>query len=139
MEVIMLNLQCEAARSLNHALRANAIFSAVSGLIIVFLHATVLQWLGISGISIMALGAGLVLFSAYLFWMSGREQLQKSLVIGVIAGDWAWVMGSVLLIAFKADGFSTFGLFLLTDVALLVMIFAIWQQRALTRLASAVN
>ena len=129
----MLNLQHESARSLRNALRANAIFSGVSGLLILILHNQVLNWLGLSGINIMVLGAGLVLFSAYLFWMSNRDQVDKSMISGVIGGDWLWVLASAVLLAFKADVFSTFGIFLFADVALLVMIFAIWQQSGLRR------
>ena len=134
MEIIMLDLQHETARSLTNALRANAVFSAISGLVIVFLHDQVLQWLGISGVNIIGLGIGLVLFSAYLFWMASRATLPRSRVSGVIAGDWAWVVASTVLLFFRAEMFSTLGIFLVADVALLVMVFAIWQQRGLSRL-----
>ena len=132
MEKIMLNLQHETARSLRNALRANGIFSGISGLIIVLLHSQVLNWLGISGVNIMAIGIGLILFSTYLFWMSSRREIDKSLVSGVIGGDWAWVLASAVLLAFKGSMFSILGVFLVTDVAILVMVFAIWQQRGLT-------
>ena len=127
----MLDLKSETARSLRNALRANAVFSGLSGLVIVFLHGQVLGWLGLAEINIIVLGAGLVLFSAYLFWMSSREQLDKSMVTGVIGGDWLWVVASAVLLVFKWQMFSTLGVFLVTDVALLVMVFAIWQQRGL--------
>jgi hypothetical protein len=132
----MLNLQSESARTLRNALRANAVFSAISGLIIVFAHDQVLQWLGLSDISIVALGIGLMVFSAYLFWMSSRQALQRDLVTGVIAGDWAWVAASVALLVFKGGMFSTLGLFLVIDVAVVVMIFAIMQQRGLARISA---
>jgi len=127
----MLNLKSETARSLRNALRANAVFSGLSGLLIVILHSQVLLWLGLVEINIMVLGVGLVLFSAYLFWMGSREQLDKSMVTGVIGGDWLWVVASAVLLVFKGEMFSTLGVFLVTDVALLVMVFAIWQQRGL--------
>jgi hypothetical protein len=135
----MLNLQSESARTLRNALRANAVFSAISGLIIVFAHAQVLQWLGLSDISIVALGVGLIVFSVYLFWMGSRQELQRDLVTGVIAGDWAWVAASVALLIFKGGVFSTLGLFLVIDVAVVVMVFAIMQQRGLKQLASATD
>ena len=132
----MLNLQHETARSLRNALRANGIFSGISGLIIVLLHSQVLIWLGISGVNIMAIGIGLILFSTYLFWMASRAALPRTLIKGVIGGDWAWVLASAVLLAFKGNMFSTLGIFLLTDVALLVMVFAIWQQRGLKRVTA---
>ena len=129
----MLNFNHESARGLINALRANALFSAISGLIIVFLHDQVLQWLGIGGVNIIGLGIGLLLFSTYLFWMASRDVLPRSMVSGVIAGDWAWVIASAILLVFKAEVFSTLGIFLVADVALLVLVFAIWQQRGLKR------
>jgi len=132
----MLNLQSETARSLRNALRANAIFSGISGLLITFMHSQVLILLGISDVNIMVIGIGLVLFSAYLFWMSSRQQLDKSMVTGVIGGDWLWVLASAVLLIFKASMFSTLGVFLVADVALLVMVFAIWQQRGLSRVTA---
>lgn len=133
----MLNLHHETARSLRNALRANAIFSGVSGLLIVLFHNQVLQWLGLGEVNLLAVGAGLVLFSVYLFWMSNRQNLPRSLVSGVIAGDWAWVLGSVVLLVFKAGIFSSLGVFLIAEVALVVMVFAIWQQRGLTQTMAA--
>ena len=131
----MLNIKQDSARGLRSALRANAVFSAISGLLIVFAHDQVLAWLGINGLNISAIGGGLILFSAYLFWMSSRTSLLRVLVSGVIAGDWAWVAGSAALVIFKAASFSTMGLFLIVDVALAVMVFAIWQQRGLKNAA----
>jgi len=128
----MLNMQTKNARSLRHALRANAIFSGLSGLVIVFLHGQVLTWLGISGVNIAFLGIGLVLFSIYLFWMSSREQMDKSMVVGVIGGDWLWVLASAVLLLVQAGAFSTLGMFIVADVAVVVMVFAIWQQRGLS-------
>ena len=133
----MLNLQHENARGLVKALRANAVFSALSGLVVVFLHDQVLSWLGMSRVNIMGIGIGLVLFSAYLFRMANREELDKSMVVGVIGGDWAWVLASAVLLAFKSSWFSMPGVFLVADVALLVMVFAIWQQRGLSKLTAA--
>ena len=103
----MLNLQHESARSLRNALRANGIFSGISGLMIVILHSQVLNWLGIGGVNIIVVGVGLILFSAYLFWMSSRREVDKSLVSGVIGGDWAWVLASAVLIVLKGSMFST--------------------------------
>ena len=136
MEIKMLNLQHKSARGLKNALRANAIFSVLSGLFIVFGHDLVLQWLGLSDINIMVIGVGLVFFAVYLIWMAVQKGIPRSMVSGVIAGDWAWVVGSVVLVVLKSGIFSTFGLFLVLDAALVVMIFAIWQQRGLVRITT---
>ena len=94
-------------------------------------EALLLQWLGISGISLWPLGAGLTALAGYLFWMSRSTRMPEALVKGVIWGDWAWVAGTAALLAFKADRFSGLGIILLLDVALVVAVFAVLQARGL--------
>jgi hypothetical protein len=130
-----LNLTDSSSRSLRRALRGNALFSAFCGAMILFAQPTVLSWLGLSGIDIRPVGAFLLLFAAYLVWMSRQQRLPRVLVAGVIAGDWAWVAGSVYLVALNPALFSTMGLLLVLDVAVVVMVFALLQARGLKKLA----
>ena len=132
----MLDLRIESATTLRNALRSNAAFSGVSGGIIVLMHTQVTGWLGLAGLNISLVGYALLGFTVYLFWMSSRKQLQRALVTGVIAGDWSWVVGTAVLLALKSSSFSTLGIVLLIDVAIVVVVFAIWQQRGLRRLVT---
>ena len=126
-----LNLKDRSAAKLRKALQANAVFSVVSGLLIVVAEPLVLGWLGLEDVGIWPVGAMLIGFSGYLFWMSRNSRVPGALVQGVIFGDWAWVGGTALLVYLKASLFSGFGLFLLLDVALIVSILAIMQTRGL--------
>ena len=126
-----INLKENHANKLRRALLGNAIFSGFSGATIVLAEPLVLGWLGLREISIWPIGAGLLIFSAYLFWMSQSTKLPGELVTGVILGDWAWIAGTVVLLLLKAQLFSGFGIFLLLDIALVVAIFAILQARGL--------
>ncbi len=126
-----LNLKDSSAAKLKKAIQANAIFSAVSGLLIVLAEPLVLGWLGLEDVGIWPVGAMLIGFSGYLFWMSRNSRVPGALVQGVIFGDWAWVAGTALLVFLKASLFSGFGLFLLLDVAAIVAVFAILQTRGL--------
>lgn len=126
-----LNLKDKSAAKLRKAIQANVVFSVVSGLMIVLAEPLVLGWLGLEDVGIWPVGAMLIGFSGYLFWMSRNSRVPGALVQGVIFGDWAWVGGTALLVYLKASLFSGFGLFLLLDVAVIVSILAIMQTRGL--------
>ena len=126
-----LNLKDRSAAKLRKALQANAVFSVVSGLLIVVAEPLVLGWLGLEDVGIWPVGAMLIGFSGYLFWMSRNSRVPSALVQGIIFGDWDWVGGTALLVYLKASLFSGFGLFLLLDVAVIVSILAIMQTRGL--------
>ena len=126
-----INLKENHASKLRRALLGNALFSGFSGALIVLAEPLVLGWLGLQKISIWPIGAGLLIFSAYLFWMSQSTKLPGVLVKGVILGDWVWIAGTAVLLLLKAQLFSGFGVFLLLDIALVVAIFAILQARGL--------
>ena len=126
-----LNLKDSSAAKLRKAIQANAIFSAAGGLLIVIAEPLGLDWLGLEGIAIWPVGAMLLAFSVYLFYLSRNSRVPGTLVQGVIFGDWAWVGGTALLVYLKANLFSGFGVFLLLDVAAIVAVFAIMQTRGL--------
>ncbi len=126
-----LNLKDKSAAKLRKAIQANVVFSVVSGLMIVLAEPLVLGWLGLEDVGIWPVGAMLIGFSGYLFWMSRNSRVPGALVQGVIFGDWAWVGGTALLVYLKASLFSGFGLFLLLDIAAIVSILAIMQTRGL--------
>lgn len=128
-----LDLTEYSSRSLRRALLGNALFSAISGSLILIAQPLVLSWLGLTGADIRPIGAFLLLFAAYLAWMSRQRRLPRVLVAGVIAGDWTWVLGSVALVVLKPALFSTMGLLLILDVAAVVLAFALWQSRGLKK------
>ena len=132
-----INLKENRANRLRRALLGNSIFSAVSGALIVLAEPLVLGWLGLQEISIWPIGAGLLFFSAYLFWMSQSTKLPGALVKGVILGDWAWIVGTCFLLLLKAKLFSGLGVFLLLDIAFVVAIFAILQARGLKTVSAS--
>jgi len=131
MIVMYLNLTNSSASKLRNAILANAVFSGISGLLILLAEQKVLGWLGLEGIGIWPVGAMLIGFSLYLLWMSKSSRVPGVLVQGVIYGDWAWVGATALLVYLKANLFSGFGVFLLLDVAMIVAFFAIMQTRGL--------
>jgi hypothetical protein len=132
-----INLRENQAIKLRGAILGNALFSGLSGALIVLAEPLVLGWLGLQEMSIWPFGAGLLLFSAYLFWMGQSTKLPGALVKGVILGDWAWVAGTAVVLLLKAKLFSGFGVFLLLDIAIVVAIFAILQARGLKTVSAS--
>jgi hypothetical protein len=131
-----INLKSNSAKNLQRALLANALFSGFCGGLILLAESTVLGWLGIEGLGIWPIGALLLLFSAYLFWMIRQRRLPRILVSGIIGGDWVWVLGSAVLLVLNAGLFSTTGVVLILDVAVVVAIFAVLQQRSLKKVTT---
>jgi hypothetical protein len=127
-----INFRSMPAQTLRRALLANAIFSVICGSLMVFAEGSVSSWLGFNGSGILPIGAFLLVFAVYLVWMANQSSVPTHLVSGVIAGDWAWVLGSVLLLLLRSELFSWTGKLLIIDTAVVVAVFAILQRRGLS-------
>ena len=134
-----INMKSITAQKLRRALLANAIFSGISGSLMVFAEPAVLSWLGLSTISIRPIGIFLLVFSLYLIWMANHGRVTKSSISGVIAGDWAWVLGSIILLVLKGSMFSWLGILLVTDVAVVIAVFAILQGLGLRQASGSLH
>jgi hypothetical protein len=85
----------------------------------------------LEGLSIWPIGLMLVLFSGSLVWMASRQYVADSAVRSVIRSDWAWVAATALLLALAGRMFSSIGVLILVDVAVVVGLLAFLQQRGL--------
>ena len=73
------------------------------------------------------LGAGLILFSILLVFITKSRQLKKRLVIDIVIADIAWLIGSALLIIFFQPYFTLAGMLIIVAVGVFVAIFAAGQ------------
>jgi len=121
------------ASFLRKALRANAIFSGISGatfLIASGLVAVMLDAYDHIG-RIHLVGASLVAFSGFLFYLASRDSIAEPVVIAVIAADALWVGGSWLAItAGMTSGGGTWAVAIVADI---VTLFAILQWLGLRK------
>jgi hypothetical protein len=131
-----MNSGCEErACLLRKALIANALFSTVSGLAILFAQGSVSRILGISkNIGLAILGLGLLVFAGTLLINARRQQVKTSDAWIAVVLDFAWVIGSYVLI-FVAP-FTTEGKWVVGVVAELVLLFAILQFVGIRRIQS---
>jgi hypothetical protein len=126
-----IDIKNNSSPALRRAIMANALFSGLSGLLIVAFEPAVLSWLGLGSVSISAVGVMLIGFALYLAWMANSRRVPVATIRAVIFSDWAWVAASIVLVGLKAAIFSGFGIFLILDIAVVVMVFALLQGRAL--------
>ena len=131
-----MNSGCEEGGCLlRKALIANALFSSVSGLAILFAQGSVSRILGISkNIGFAILGLGLLVFAGTLVINARRQQVKTSDAWIAVVLDLAWVLGSYVLI-FVAP-FTTEGKWVVGVVAELVLLFAILQFVGIRRIQS---
>jgi hypothetical protein len=123
----------ERQQLLRRALLANASFSTVSGLVLVFAQRRIVQLLGLPDtINLIGVGISLLVFAAMLVVFARKEHLKLSDAWIAVILDTAWVLGSYPLL-FVAP-FSTSGKWLVGIVAEVVMVFALLQWLGIRRI-----
>lgn len=116
------------------ALRLNAVFSGISSLALFAAGPWIAGQLGLPNALPVYLTAGfLVLFALQLGNIVRTRVLRRWEITGIILGDLAWVVGTVVLVAIYFDALSTLGLVMVDLVALAVLFFAIQQIRGFRR------
>jgi hypothetical protein len=120
--------------TLHLALRSNAIFCDLSGLVLILAARPLAGFLGVSN-SYILVGIGIALFAwaALLFWGSLQIEVPRWLAWLSIDGDLLWVVGSVVVVLLPALSLSTAGKWTIAIVADIVLLFVIWQFYALRR------
>lgn len=117
------------------ALRANAVFSLINGLILTLFPFQVALWIGYSSpLLYQIIGVGLVLFGLHLIFLSCKKNMPKLEVYLVSFGDFAWVLATAVLLLLKANLFSQSGIYILTGIGLVVLIFGLLQLKGLYNL-----
>lgn len=115
-------------------LKVNAIFSAISGLTLMFLNQWLANLMNISNSSILlVIGIGLVLFGGSVYWSAVQENISIKKIKLIIIQDWMWVVGSAVIILSQGLGINRIGFIIIGIVALIVADFAILQQKYLPK------
>lgn len=121
--------------SLKTALTLNAIFSLVTGIILVFGSAPIAQIFSVSqDRPFFFLGFGLILFASTVFYVGRQKQIEPFQAYIISAQDFIWVLASILLLIIDPFQFSTAGNVIITVVALIVLAFALMQVSAIAKM-----
>ena len=114
------------------ALMLNAAFSAFSALIMFIAGGWIAEQVGLPGaVSVYPLAGLLLLFALQLGNIVRTRNIRTWEIAGIISGDIAWVIGSVVLVTLYYQSITATGLILIDIAALAVLTFAILQIRGL--------
>jgi len=117
---------------LRRALQGNALFSVISGALILAINRTLVEFLGLpSSASLTPLGIGLLVYAGWLLWNARREKIRIVDAWMAVALDMVWVVGSYALLF--AVRFSSSGKWVVALVAEAVLVFAVLQWLGLRR------
>lgn len=118
----------KAVLPLRFALGANALFSFVSGLLMLLRPSLVGGWLGVDApLLLQIVGFGLLIFTAELVYQAARPRMLTWRALLASAADFLWVIGSVVLLVFWSQLFSSEGVALIAGVAGVVFLFGAGQ------------
>lgn len=117
---------------LQKALSANAIFSFVSGLLLIILNNSIAQLFGTSNNTVFwVIGIALIYFTCTIFYEKKKQRRWP--IIWIITQDSLWVLGSLFLLIFDPFKISGIGHVLIAVTAIIVLVLGITQLRALTK------
>lgn len=123
------------SRLLRFALLGNALFSTLSGLLLLLAPGTVGNWLGVEADWILrVLGAGLLGFALDLIHQATRSRMVSWRGLLSSLADLAWVLSTAGLLILTPGWFSPLGAGLLIAVASVVLVFGCLQFLGVKRL-----
>lgn len=138
-------MNASSDRLLRRTLWGNAIFSVVSGAVLVACATPFAAWathapLSVAGLDLAIvfelLGVGVVLFGAICGWAASRETLPRGWARAIFAADIVWVAASALVLVLPAS-WTTAGIAGIVVVAMVVADLAILEYLGLRRLSAA--
>jgi hypothetical protein len=138
-------MNASSDRLLRRTLWGNAVFSVISGAVLVACATPFAAWathapLTVAGLDLAIvfelLGVGLVLFGAICGWAASRETLPRGWARLIFAADIVWVAASALVLVLPAS-WTTAGIAGIVIVALIVADIAILEYLGLRRLGAA--
>jgi hypothetical protein len=127
----------DSSRLLRRALRANAVFSLLSGGFMLVADGLVAAILGAYTAlgPIHFVGLNLVVFAGLLFWLASRDTIPAKAGLAVVGADLLWVLGSWG--AMGAGWVTGQGWWAVAAVADVVLLFAIVQYVGVRRMRTA--
>jgi hypothetical protein len=121
-------------KTLQNVMLINAVSSAASGLLLIFLAGFVSQIFEIPSTGVFAgVGVFLVLFASLVFYESRQIPIRMERIRLIITLDRLWVLLSLIVVLLPSIDMSTMGKVLTIAVAVWVALMAYLQARNLKR------
>jgi hypothetical protein len=122
---------------LRRGLIGNAIFSAITGTLMIAGTGAISEFMGLTPAWVpAAIGAGVLLWAIDVGWLARKDNISASKAWMVIAGDLLWVVASYGIIVSGVPELTTGGKWTLAIVAEIVGLFAVAQYLGLRRMRS---
>jgi hypothetical protein len=123
---------------LQKSLKYNAIFSSISGLIMILFNNQIAELFGISNNSVFWIVGLILIYFTITIWYEIRKQ-RKIAVLWIIIQDFLWVIGSVILILLNPFDITSLGNLIIGIIAFIVLLMGLNQTRALNKKTTANN
>ena len=118
---------------LRRALRGNAVFSILFGVVIIVVNRNLAELVGLpSDADLTALGIGLLAYAVWLLWNARRKTIRIVEAWIAVILDILWVVGSCVLVF--AATLSSGGKWIVALVAEMVLLFGFMQWLGLRRI-----
>lgn len=128
----MLEQTFQSEQTLKRALLANALFSIISGLTLIVFSQPVAELVGLGAPRLYQItGAGLLAFAGYVVWTATRSPINTYEALQISLGDFLWVLGTVVIIAFAYSSLNPAGILVMLLVAAIVLAFGIGQLKGI--------
>lgn len=122
---------------LRAAYRANGSFSLASAAVFIVMSSDLSSQIGLRSVwPLVVIGAGLVPFGLWLFWLARGPGLTASMGRTVSMMDASWILATIVLLAGWPDLLNPTGRALASSIAGVVAIFAVWQWAGVRRLGA---
>lgn len=121
---------------LQKALKYNAIFSSMSGLIMILFSNQIAQLFGTSNNSVFWIVGLILIYFTITIWYEIRKQ-RKIAVLWIIIQDFLWVMGSIILILLNPFDITSLGNLIIGIIASIVLLMGLNQTRAFNKITTA--
>lgn len=115
-------------KELKKYLAINSIFSAISGLTMILFSGNLNKLLNTDQFKYFPyIGTNLLVFAAFVWYVSRRQLTNKTLVTTITILDLLWVLGSFVIVAFGLFDISTTGNIIIGLVAIWIAFLAYKQ------------
>lgn len=115
---------------LKRTLLGNAVFSFLSSLILIIANEYITHLFGLTnGLAFYIIGGVLIAFSGFILYTMKKKIENKMQVLSISVADFAWVAGSLVIIATSAFQITQIGYEIIGLVAFIVLLFGILQLK----------
>jgi len=119
--------------NIQKALKANALFSSISGIIMILLNRQIADLFGTNNNTIFLIVGLILVYFAITIWYEIKKQ-RRLAILWIIIQDYTWVIGSLILIIINPFKITQIGNFIIGIIALIVLYMGINQMNALKKL-----